>query len=148
MKRAILLPLVGIAGLGAGAGSGVAVGMLRPSGAKAAAEEARPVKDELGFVPTGPILAPMVTPDGALAGYASFECQLQVPEAKAEEVGQHLPLLLHEVNMRTYRLPLAAGPNGELPDLELFRRILLQSSEIAFGKGVVRRVAITNAHAA
>lgn len=148
MKTALLVPLLMVGGVALGGGSGlVAERLLGPSAEVLGhpAEPAEPQEEaDYHFVPTGPILAPMVTAEGELTGYARFEAQLEVPADKAEEVAQHLPLLLHAMNMRTYRAPLASGPEGKLPDLELFRRLLAEASVIAFGKGVVRRVAITN----
>ena len=58
------------------------------------------------------------------------------------------PLLLHAVNLQTYRTPLAAGPGGQLPDLSAFRRLVAAAADTAFGRGRVRHIAITQARPA
>ncbi len=140
-----------IAGLAAGGGTAYAMVKMLGIGGGAAAEH-EPKKDEKveagKFVPTGKVLVPLVFADGRLAGYASMEVQLEVEEAKAEFVGQRMPLLLHAINMRTYRTPMAAGPDGMLPDLEGFRKLVEASATEAFGPKVVHRVAVTGANPA
>jgi hypothetical protein len=96
-------------------------------------------------VPTGEILAPLVFADGRLAGYVTFECQLEVPQGSAADVGAKLPLLLNAVNMRTYRAPLASGPDGLVPGLDTFRRVVMDAAVDVYGKGAVRSVAVTRA---
>ena len=144
MKR-FLLPLgVLIAGAGVGGGAAYGTGLLlgnQPT--KGAAAEPEP--EETSFVPTAKILAPLVMPDGRLSGYVAFEVQLEVASDDAEFVTARLPLLLHAVNMRTYRTPMAAGPDGMLPDLATFRKVVMESAAEAFGKGVLQRAAITQA---
>lgn len=146
MKKILFLVVVLLAGLGIG--GGVAFTMVRVLGigapAKAAVETEK--AEEAGkFMPTGKILAPLVFADGRLAGYAALEVQLQVDEAKADFVNQRMPLLLHAINMRTYRTPLAAGPDGMLPDLEAFRKVVESAAAEAFGQKIVRKVAVTAA---
>jgi hypothetical protein len=53
--------------------------------------------------------------------------------------------LLHAINMRTYRTPMAAGPDGMLPDISVFRKIVMDAAPEAFGPKVVRLVAVTQA---
>jgi hypothetical protein len=77
-----------------------------------------------------------------------MDVQLEVDEAKAEFVGQRMPLLLHAINMRTYRTPMAAGPDGMLPDLEGFRKLVDAASNEAFGPKIVRKIAVTGANPA
>ncbi|MWN16064.1 hypothetical protein, partial [Escherichia coli] len=89
--------------------------------------------------------APLVLPDGRLSGYAAFEEQLEVPIEDAARVTAELPYLQHAINMRTYRIPLAAGRDGALPNIDVFRRVTLDAATEAFGRGVVRRVAVTQA---
>lgn len=142
MKK-ILLPLaVLIAGTavggGAAYGTGLLVGPAEPASAKAAPADS-------SFVPTAKILAPLVMPDGRLSGYVAFEVQLEVAADDAEFVTVRLPMLLHAINMRTYRTPMAAGPDGMLPNLAVFRKVVMESSKEAFGAGVVRVAAITQA---
>lgn len=97
------------------------------------------------FVPTGTILAPVTFADGRLSGYVSFECQLEVPKGKAAEVTQKLPVLLNAVNMRSYRQPLASGPDGMIPNLDLFRRLMMDAAREVYGPEFVRRAVITQA---
>ena len=144
MKK-FLLPLgVLIAGAGVGGGAAYGTGLLlgnEPT--KGAAAEPEP--EETSFVPTAKILAPLVMPDGRLSGYVAFEVQLEVAVDEAERVAARMPLLLHAVNMRTYRTPMAAGPDGMLPELGAFRKVVMDAAVEAFGKDIVRTAAITNA---
>lgn len=142
--RKILVPLAVLilgTGVGGGAafGTSIIVGSRQPGAAKAATPEAT------GFVPTGKIIAPLVMADGRLAGYFSFEVQVEVPVDDVETVTAKIPLLLHAVNMRTYRTPMAAGPDGMLPDVGIFRKVVGDAATEAFGAGIVRKVAVTNA---
>lgn len=101
---------------------------------------------ETAFVEVDDIVAPLVLPDGKrLAGYVSFKLALEVPLEESEEITSRLPLLLHEINMRTYRKPMASGPDGTLPTLEIFRSIVEESSNVVFGQGAVRTIAIARA---
>lgn len=142
MKKALFLIVVILAGLGLGGGAAMAtVLFLDPGGGSAATHsEAEP-----SFVDGGKILAPLVFADGRLSGYVQFHVQLQVPEDKVDHVAARMPLLLHAINMRTFRTPMAAGPDGLLPNIEVFRKVVLDAAPEAFGKGVVRRVAVTQA---
>lgn len=138
MKRLFRLLSLLILGLAVGGGAAFAAGMvLGPPQPREAADSA--------FVPTGPLLAPLVFEDGRLSGYVSFEIQLEVPNDRAEYVAARMPLLLHEINLRTFRSPMASGPDGMLPDLEQFRKVVMAAAPEAFGNGVVRHAAITQA---
>lgn len=141
--KTILLPVIALlGGVGVGGASAYATGLiLGPVHARPEAAEQLPT----GFVPVSKILAPLVFADGRLAGYVSFDVQLEVNADKVDGTTQRLPLLLHAINMRTYRAPMAAGPDGMLPDLAMFRKIVIDASTEAFGPGLVRRVAITGA---
>jgi hypothetical protein len=144
VKTAPLAIIVVVAGIAAGGGAAFATSQLLGSGTAAAAKA--PAEPEPpAFQPTGTILAPLVFADGRLAGYASFEVQLEVAKDKAEFVHARLPLLLHAINMRTYHAPMASGPDGMLPELTVFRTLVMASAAEAFGAGIVRRVAITQA---
>ncbi len=149
MKK-ILLPLILVtAGLGVGGGAALATSLLIGPADKAA--ETKPVAVEAPsphFVQGGKLLVPLVMGDGRLAGYVSIEFALEVPRDKAEYVTARLPLLLHAINMRTWRTPLASGPDGLLADVAAFRKIVDQAAPEAFGTHVVRQVAITAANPA
>ena len=140
MKTAPLAVLVIFAGLAAGGGAAFGTSLLLARPAAPVAETESPT-----FVPTGKILAPLVFADGRLAGYVSFQAQVEVTPDKAEFVTARLPLLLHAINMRSFRTPMASGPDGMLPGLAVFRSLMMTASDEAFGKGVVKRVAITEA---
>jgi hypothetical protein len=141
MKRIITLPAVLLLGLGVGGGSAYATARLL-GGPEI---EARAEAADSAFVPTGPVLAPLVLADGRLSGYVTFEVQLEVPPDQVEFVTARMPLLLHAINIRTFRSPLASGPDGMLPDVEQFRKVVMTASPEAFGAGVVRQAAITHA---
>ena len=147
MKKILFLLTILLAGLGLGGGAAYATVLLL--GARAPAAAAR-VEDKVepSFVDAGKILAPLVFADGRLAGYVQFQVQLEVPADKTEFVAARLPLLLHAINMRTYRTPMAAGPDGLIPDLETFRKVVMTAAPEAFGPGVLRKVAVTQANPA
>lgn len=147
MKRIILFPVLIAAGLGTGAAGAFAVRTLAPPAAAAAVADAAP-KPVLAFVAVPKVLAPLVMADGRLAGYVSFDLGLEVEPDQVATVTQELPMLLHAINMRTYRTPLAAGPDGLLPDVNGLRAVALAAAPEAFGRGVVRRVAVTRAEPA
>lgn len=140
MKRALTLLGIVAGGILTGGGAAVTVAQLRPAGQAAVAPEEQ---GPLQFVDAGAVLVPLVFEDGQLAGYVSMEVQLQVDAGDAEAVTARLPLLLHAINLQTYRTPLAAGPDGQLPNLEAFRRVVAIAATEAFGQSKVRRVAIT-----
>ena len=142
MKK-FLLPLgVLLAGAGVGGGAAYGTSLLLGGGKPAAAQ---PEPDDTAFVPAAKILAPLVGVDGRLVGYVSLDIALEVDTEEAESVTARLPLLLHAINMRTYRTPMSAGPDGLLPDLRLFRKLVMDSAKEAFGAGVVKRAAVTGA---
>lgn len=144
MKPALLIPLALIAGLAVGGGAAVGVGRF----VTAAPAAEKPAPTETEFVATGPILSPLVFPDGRFAGYIAIEAQLEVDQGDVDGVRMRMPLLLHAVNLRTFRTPLASGPDGQIPDIAVYRRILLDAAPKVFGPGTVRRVAITQARPA
>lgn len=143
MKKIIKLVVMLILGLGLGGGAAYAT--LRLLGPPA---PAKPEEPALAFVKAEKLNAPLVLSDGRLAGYVSFDFDVQVPEEEVAVVTAKLPLLLHGINMRTYRTPLATGPDGMLPDIEGLRRVVLAAAPEALGKNVVRKVAITRAEPA
>lgn len=144
MKKFLFPIVVLLAGTGVGGAAAYGTSMVvgRPSAAKAV--EAPEAKD-LAFVPASEVMAPLVTDEGRLAGYVHFDLQLEVPADKVDFVTARLPLLLHAINMRTYKTPMAAGPDGLLPDLETFRAIVMAAAPEAFGPNVVKAAAITQA---
>ncbi|MFM9977345.1 MAG: hypothetical protein ACKVOP_04780 [Sphingomonadaceae bacterium] len=143
MKPLILMPLLLLTGLGIGGASAYAVAVLLP--ARPAETPHTPPVVETAFTPTGKILAPLVFPDGRLSGYVNFEVQLETAEADVGFVTLRLPLLLNAINMRTFRAPLASGPDGALPKLDVFRILVSEAATEAFGPRIVRRVVVTQA---
>jgi len=140
MKKLLLPLMLIVAGAGVGGGAAIAArAVLGPPGTTHA-----PVT-ETAFVPAAKITAPLVLGDGRLAGYVSFDAALEVPADQEASVTQRLPLLLHAINMRTYRTPLATGRDGLLPDISGLRAVTLAAAREAFGAHAVRRVAITRA---
>lgn len=146
MKKILFLLFILLTGLGLGGGAAYATVMLLGPRAPAAGASYGDV--EPSFVDAGKILAPLVFADGRLSGYVQFQVQLEVPADKAEFVAARLPLLLHAINMRTYRTPMAAGPDGLIPDIETFRKVVMTAGPEAFGAGVLRKVAVTQANPA
>lgn len=145
MKKILMPVIVLVAGTGVGGAAGyAATAALRPSSPTAASTASAP-QVATRFVPVDQVIAPLVMPDGRLSGYVEFAVQLEVPEDQADAVTVRLPLLLHAINMRTYRTPLAAGPDGMLPDIGGLRAVVMAAAPEAFGPGVVRRVAVTQA---
>lgn len=150
MKR-ILLILTLLLG-GAAVGGGAAIATTRfVLGGSAAAGHAKPdteAEHVTSFVPVDQVLAPLVLRDGRLAGYVRFDAGLEVATDKATDIAERLPLLLHAINMRTYRAPLAAGPDGMLPDITRLQVVVNAAAIEVFGRGTVRKVAITKAEPA
>lgn len=137
----LLLPLaVLLAGAGVGGGAAVATRhILAPAPAGA------PTEEPLVFVPVAKVVAPLVLHDGGLAGYVSFDTELQVAVTSQADVTAKLPLLLHAINMRTYRIPLATGPDGMLPNIGELKTVVQAACVETFGPSVVHRIAITRA---
>ncbi|MBA16097.1 MAG: hypothetical protein CMN73_07050 [Sphingomonas sp.] len=148
MKKLLFPLLLLVLGALVGGGAGFAVVTFVAPPPASAAEGTHDESDKdvpTAFVPAEKILAPLVFEDGRLSGYVSFDVSLEVPEDQAALVTARLPLLFHAINMRTYRTPLASGPDGMLPGMDGFRAVVEQAAIEAFGKDVVKRVAITNA---
>ena len=144
MKPALLIPIVLVAGLGVGGGTAFGMRFVLPAH-EGGGKVAPPPKIDTAFVPTGKILAPLVSADGRLSGYVSFEVQLEATEANVEFVTARMPLLMNAINMRTFRSPMASGPDGVLPNLAVFQKIVTDSATEAFGPKVVRRAVIMQA---
>lgn len=152
MKLALKLPpllvriarpaALALAGIASGAGGAFAA--VQTLGV-ASHQEPPAEAPETVFVKVEDVLTPLTNRDGSLAGYAAMTLELEVVADDAEDIAARQPLIRHALTMRTYRTPLAAGPDGLLPDLERFRALAVAAAEEAYGKGTVRRVAITRA---
>jgi|GEM_PF-534363 len=137
MKK-ILLPLILLI-LGFVLGGGAAFGVSQVMGPPPAPGEhgeghMEEEEVETVFVPAGTILVPVVAQDGYLSGYVNFEVELEVAVDKAENVTAKLPLLLHAINLRAFRTPIAAGQDYILPDLKLFAKMVEEAAEESLGK--------------
>jgi hypothetical protein len=140
MKKALFLLGIIVAGLLLGGSAAYAtLALLGPKGGRQAGPS---------FVDAGKVLAPLVFADGRLSGYVQFQIELEVPQDQMAFVTARLPLLFHAINMRTYRTPMAAGPDGLIPDIETFRQVVMAAAPEAFGAGVLRKVAVTQANPA
>jgi len=149
MKRLVLALLLILAGAGVGGAAAIATTrFVVPHPPKPGSAAAAPTPVETQFVPVDQVLAPLVLSDGRLAGYVRFDAGLEVATEKAAEIGERLPLLRHAINMRTYRAPLAAGRDGMLPDVAGLQRVVQAAAIEVFGRGAVRKVAITKAEPA
>ena len=142
MKKILASCAVLVGGVALGGGVSYGTSQMLGTGAPASQGAASAPTQ---FVQVQHLLAPLVHPDGQLSGYVAFNFELEVGEDEAAAVEARLPLLLHGINMRTYRKPLASGPDGLLPELGGFRTIVEEAGAEAFGKGVVRNVAVTEA---
>jgi hypothetical protein len=139
MKTFVIVPAV--AALGLAVGGSAAYGTVRALSGKPLITLAKPRI----FLPTGPITAPLVSADGHLAGYVVFEAQLEVSVDGEADMRGRLPLLLDATTMRTFKTPMASGPDGMLPDLDVFRILLRDVAQQVYGKGQVSKVVITQA---
>lgn len=150
MNKAILIPAVMLAGAATGAASSWGVTQLHGSAGptEARAQAALPPAEDMTFVTTGAILIPVTLSDGSLTAYVTIECSLQVGSDQAEGVQARIPLLIHAINMRAFRAPLATGPDQRVPDLQRYRAIVEASAKEVLGSGIVQRIAITKVQAA
>lgn len=137
MNKILVSSLALVAGVGVGGGAAYGTSLVLG--------EKPQFQESTAFVPTGTVLAPIVSAEGRLSGYVSFEVQLEAPESAREDVEKRLPILLNAINMRTYRTPMASGPDGLLPSLGVFRKVVLDAADETYGKQVVRRVVVTQA---
>lgn len=145
MKRPLLLVLMITGGIVLGGGAGWAASQFLDPGLITKAE---PVKEVTAFVEVPRMLAPLVDSEGRLLGYNRFVVQVEVPASEADALRQKVPLLQDAINMRTFRTPMAAGPDGLRPNLDVLRSTARAAAEQVYGKAVVRRVLITEAQPA
>ena len=141
LRMGVLLVAGGLVGGGAAYGTQSLLGVAPAAVANSEDQPGEPTR----FVATGDLMAPLTYEERSLAGYVSFKAELEVSEANADLVKTHLPLFAHEVNIRTFRMPLASGPGGVLPNLGELRKILEDAAAAAYGEGMVSRIAIVEA---
>ena len=159
MKKILFILLLLIAGIGVGGGTAYALTTFvlsppAPAGADANGEDGATDADadseepEGTFIPAGSVLAPLAFEDGRVASYSEFQIALEVPAEMADHVTARLPLLFHEINLRSWKTPLAAGPDGLLADVDRFREIVDAAAQEVFEEGTVMQVAVTDARPA
>lgn len=143
MKK-ILMPLILlILGLGVGGGAAYGVAALFPAGGLSGhAKEADPEIGPGRFVRAPQLLAPIVTGDGRLSGYARFTVMFEVSESDAAEIGANMPLFLHEMNLVMWKTPLASGQGRLLPDTDAFANIAQEAAAKAFEQHIRRAVIV------
>lgn len=142
IKKALGVMALLAGGSVVGGGAGFATTALLGPPAEAAADKTAPIATT--FVEVDEVVAPLVLPDGErLAGYVSFRLALEVSQDQVDIVAARVPVLRHEINMRAYLKPMASGPDGTLPTLEIFRKVVMEAADVAFGKGAVKSVAIS-----
>jgi hypothetical protein len=90
------------------------------------------------------IRAPITYEDGTLATYAVFKIQLVVKEEAAEKAEEKEAFLINAINMRTYKTPLVKSSDGQIADIETFRKVISDASAEALGKGVAANILITD----
>lgn len=143
--KLIVIPVAAlIAGLVLGAG-----GMFfyerqfggAPAQAKAAPSASR---EDSELLPAFKVRAPIVASDGTLSTYVVFTVQLAVAKTAAETAPEQLPMILNEINMRTYEAPLAQGADGRMPSVKLFREIVSAAAKPILGQGVLTNVMVTD----
>lgn len=139
MKRAFIV--LTVVALGVCVGGGAAFGTARLLSGKPLITLESPKT----FLPTGPITAPLVSSDGRLSGYVLFEAQLEVPGDQINDIRNRLPLLLDATTMRTFKAPMASGPDGMLPNMEVFKGVLEQAARQVYGGDRISRIVITQA---
>jgi len=143
--KSIIIPVAClIAGLALGAG-GMFFYELQFGDAPAKATAApSPSPEDSEILPAFKIRAPIVADDGTLANYVVFTVQLAVAKTAAETAPEQLPMILNEINMRTYEAPLAQGADGRMPSIKLFRDIVSAAAKPILGQGVLTNVMVTD----
>lgn len=137
-KRRLLLILAGLL-----AGSGGAAGAYAAMGARV--EVVTPPKPaEIMYVDVGRMMVPLVDPNGDLVGYVAIEARMELLAENQAEVRDRLPVLQHEINMRSWKTGLAAGPDHMLLGTDNAMRLYKEAAAKAFGKHVVRRILLTS----
>lgn len=135
MQKIIKPLILLILGLLAGGGGALGVSLLMPPASGKAAAGAHKPEPTGVFVAAEPLVVPVANAQGTLSGYVQIIAQVEVAEEQAEAVPARMPFFLHEVNMRLWGRPIAAGLDEMLPDLARFRTVTDAAAKAAFGKG-------------
>lgn len=129
-------------GCGGAVGIQYAVGAMVPA-ALAAEQAAAPKAVE--YVEVGKLMVPVVDHEGDLVSYLRVEATLEVPEGSGEDVRSKLPIVMHEVNMRTWKTALSQGADGRLVDTNGLEKIFSAAAREVYGKEIgVKRVLLTS----
>lgn len=138
----------GIVAGGLVAGSIAALGIQYSVGATVplaiAKERAdRPIAME--YVALGKVTLPVVDKDGDLVRYVAIDASLEVPQGDGDEAKTKLPVVLHQINMVTWKSALSSGPDGELVDTNAVEKIFETAAKQVYGKDLpVNRVLLTS----
>lgn len=143
MRQILTIILCLLAGIGIGGGGTYAYALNFGLGGKPATNRTDPAGDNKVLAPFK-IRAPITFEDGTLATYAVFKVQLVVKAEAAEKAETNEAMVLNAINMRTYKTPLIKGPDGQLPDVETFRKVISEAGSEALGKGVIANILITD----
>jgi hypothetical protein len=144
MKPFVIPAISLIAGLALGAG-GMFIYELQFGRAPQPAPVApSALPEESTILPAFKVRAPIVTDDGTLATYAVFTVQLAVAKDAAEHAPEQVPMILNEINMRTYQTPLAKGADGRMPSLQHFQDIVSAAAKPILGQSVLAKVMVTD----
>jgi hypothetical protein len=143
MKQILIAILCLLAGLGIGGGGTYAYAINVGLGGKPATERPDPAGENKMLAPFK-IRAPITYEDGTLATYAVFKVQLVVKAESAEKAETDEALVINAINMRTFKTPLVKTEDGQIPDVEAFRKVIADAGTEALGKGVVANILITD----
>lgn len=143
MKQVMIVILCLLAGLGIGAGGTYAYALNFGLGDETGPKRPDPAGENKALAPFK-VRAPITFEDGTLATYAVFKVQLVVKEEAALKAEEEEAKVINAINMRTFKTPLVKGPDGQIPDIESFRKVVAEAGTEALGKGVVANILITD----
>ncbi len=143
MKHLVIIIFALLLGVGSG---GSAMYFLGPTVDRAAqpASAAPALREGSVILRPFKVRTPIVYSDGNLSTYVKFSVQLLVTKDFADKANEMQPMVINEINMRTFRTPLAMGPDGQIPNLQVFRDIALASARKVLGRSNVNKVLITD----
>ena len=147
-KKSGLMKRAGVVIAGLFVGSVAAAGVQYSVGATVPAALAKERADRpqaMEYVDLGKVTVPVVDSDGDLVRYVTINASLEVPKGAGDATKSKLPVVLHEINMATWKSALSSGPDGELVDTNAVERIFESAAKQVYGKDVpVNRVLLTS----
>ena len=145
-RKRIKTLLVAVTGLAVG--SVAAVGILHSFGVSvpaAFANDRTSRPQAMEYVAVGKLTVPVVDREGELVRYVAIEASLEVPRGMGDEAKAKLPVVLHQINMVTWKSALSTGADGELVDTNSVEKIFETAAKQVYGKDVtVNRVLLTS----